>query len=260
MRGLRSCSAFFAFFDLVLLVTLVGCKPEPGPFTADQVLGGVLVPMATLNHGARFYGLHCAGCHGRAGDGRGEVSPTQLPKPRDLRLGTIKFGSTRGGQLPTDDDLKRILRGGLRGTGMQPWRFRDQEVDALVAFIKTLSPRWRTEQAGEPVAMAADPWGGATAAARARGAALFAGKGRCAQCHSLGGGEVPEHRDSPSLYGTLTAPDLRTGVRRSGDSPHDLYRVIAAGVGGTAMGQAVDTLSPEDLWALVHFVASSGQS
>ena len=240
---------------------LTGCKPDPGPFTADATLGGSLVPMATLNHGARFYGLHCAGCHGRKGDGRGEVSPTQIPKPRDLRLGTIKFGSTRGGQLPTNDDLRRILRGGLQGTGMQPWRFRDPEIDALVAYVKTLSPRWQQEQAGEPVAMAADPWQGSTAAARARGAQLFQGAGRCAQCHSLGSEALPPpHRESPSLYGSLTAPDLRSGVRRAGDTPQDLYRVIAAGVGGTAMSSAADFLPPEDLWALVHFVASVGQS
>jgi hypothetical protein len=36
----------------------------------------------------------------------------------------------------------------------------------------------------------------------------------------------------------------------------DLYRVVASGVGGTAMPTWRGALPEEDLWALVHFVDS----
>ena len=35
--------------------------------------------------------------------------------------GIYKFGSVAAGQLPTDDDFVRIIRGGLHGTAMLAW-------------------------------------------------------------------------------------------------------------------------------------------
>src|SRR5262249_57635538 len=83
------------------------------------------------------------------------------------------------------------------------------ETDDLVAYLETLGPR-------RPL-----PRGKADAAARARGKALFEGKGRCTRCH--GGenfddarlhdvgtrveGDVGDRFDTPSLRGLArTAP------------------------------------------------------
>jgi mono/diheme cytochrome c family protein len=249
----------------LLCLVLAACQSSrpSGPFTESATLGGQTVEADTLNHGVRFYALHCAGCHGATGNGKGAVGVRQIPAPRDLRLGVIKFGGVRAGELPTDADLRRILEKGLRGTGMLPWRFRDAEFNAVIQYIKTLSPRWRRENPGVPVVAGADPWGSNVSAALDRGRALYHGDANCSRCHPAYDPAAPAVRPSPgegvttdSLFGPLTAPDLRQAPRRAGDTPADLYRVIAAGIGGTGMPALGDVLDAADVWALVHYVES----
>src|SRR4051794_29845496 len=111
----------------VTLAAILACMKSDlrGSFTHAVVLGGTPVAATVLNDGQHFYLLHCAACHNVNGDGRGSVGVTQLPRPRDLRAGVIKFAQVPAGALPTDADLAQLLRHGLHGTGMQPWRFRD---------------------------------------------------------------------------------------------------------------------------------------
>ena len=57
----------------------------------------------------------------------------------------------------------------------------------------------------------------------------------------------------------LLPPDFTRVELRSIRPDHqfeDLYRVIASGVGGTAMPTWRGALPEEDLWSLVHFVNS----
>ncbi|MCA9772224.1 MAG: cytochrome c, partial [Myxococcales bacterium] len=98
-----------------------------------------------IERGGSLYRQACQTCHGAQGDGRGEAARHLDPRPRDLRAGVFKFRTTRGGSLPVDADLARTIRVGVPGTSMPAFGpvFEEAELDALVAFIKTFSPKFR---------------------------------------------------------------------------------------------------------------------
>ena len=96
---------------------------------------------------AGLYREHCAQCHGITGDGAGPTAGFLRPYPRDFRMGKFKFKSTPLGVPPTDADLKSVLRNGIQGTGMPSFRLLDdQEIEALVQYVKYLSVRGQYER------------------------------------------------------------------------------------------------------------------
>ncbi len=261
------------------LLALAGCAYYEVPrFVAAQQLGGVTVPAATLNRGAEAYMRSCRPCHGAEGDGRGPQAVGMDPPPRDLRLGVISFASVASGALWRDEDLVRVVRGGLGGTGMRAWKdLSDDELGAIVQFVKTLAPRFREERPGEPIAASPDPWAGREADGAARGRVVYHGLARCQGCHpayadaaevarfARDAGVEPAPRPDPgqptwsrSDFGRpLKATDFRAGPLRAvrpATRGADLYRSIAAGLGGTAMPTWKGALPEADLWALVHYV------
>jgi mono/diheme cytochrome c family protein len=136
-----------------------------------------------------------------------------------------------------------------------------------VQYVKSFSPRWRRgERAGRAIEISADPWGQTKAQAIERGEALYHSEAGCVTCHpahlppSRLGVDLRADASAPrvtdSIYGPLAAIDLATGPLRMGDAPEDLYRVIAAGIGGTAMPTWKGALPEADLWALVHYIRS----
>ena len=137
---------------LVALVALAAaCEPDPPAFTEPLVLGGVRVEADQLNAGQRLYRMHCASCHAVDGSGRGPAARHLSPGPRDFRSGSFAHKSTPGDELPTDADLLRVLKKGVPDRGMPPWgAMRDEDLNALVSFIKTFSPRWRLPIAAAP--------------------------------------------------------------------------------------------------------------
>jgi mono/diheme cytochrome c family protein len=258
------------------------CQPPPGApprFVAPVTLGGRAVPAAALEHGREVYTHVCRACHGDAGDGKGPAAAGLRPAPRDLRLGAYKFGAVAGGQLPTDADFTRIITGGLHGTAMLAWEVPPAERDDLIQYVKAFAPRWRTELAGDPIVPTPDPWGapGGEPGAVERGKRVYHGLAQCAvACHpayatraeiyaftkELSGLEVREFRGdlyAPVLkdsdYGTkILPPDFTFNLLRAGDTLPDIYRSIAAGIGGTAMPTWKNVLPEPDLWALAHYV------
>jgi mono/diheme cytochrome c family protein len=261
------------------LLALAACEYYEVPrFDAPQPLGGVTVPAETLNRGARAYMTSCRPCHGALGDGKGPQAVGMSPPPRDLRLGIVSFASVPAGSLWRDEDVVRVVRHGLAGTGMRAWTdVSDEDLSAIVQFVKTLAPRFRTEVPQPPVEISPDPWAGRTAAAAARGRELYHGVARCQACHpayaspdeiaafARAAGVVAEPRPDParpvavaSDFGRLlTATDFRAGPLRAvrpGHEGEDLYRAVAAGLGGTAMPTWKGVLPEADLWALVHYL------
>ncbi|HSI04044.1 MAG TPA: c-type cytochrome [Myxococcota bacterium] len=204
-----------------------------------------------LRDGAKLYAFRCATCHGALGDGNGPTGRAQNPKPRDFRLGVLKFASTKAGELAPDADYARIITKGLKGTNMLALPMPPNEVEAVTYYVKSLSATWLdpSAKAGTPVAITADPWSDG-AAAVAKGNELI--KTRCASCHATDGNEGT---GSDSVFGTLRAPKLAQGLTlKAGATASDIYRTLAAGVGGTAMTPLKGAISEEDLWALVHVV------
>jgi mono/diheme cytochrome c family protein len=268
---------------LLLVACGLACKGyRVQEFREPQKLGGKVVPAEVLTAGREAYTQYCRACHGDLGDGKGPAARGLRPPPRDFTVGTFKFGAVPGGTLPHDEDLHRIVHDGLHGTAMLAWDgIPDEKVDQIVQYLKTFSPRWKEEEPGEAVVPTPDPWAGREADAVARGRKVYHGLAQCLSCHpayasrseisafakELTGSETAEFRDD--MYGAmltdsefgvkLLPPDFLRSELRSVRPDHrkeDLYRVIASGVGGTAMPTWKGSLPEEEIWALVHFVDS----
>jgi hypothetical protein len=60
-----------------------------------------------------------------------------------------------------------------------------------------------------------------------------------------------------SDYGVkILPPDFTFNEMRGGETLDDIYRAVAAGIGGTAMPTWKNVLPEADLWALSHYVRS----
>jgi mono/diheme cytochrome c family protein len=268
---------------LLAALSLAGCKgyvsqPIREPL---RLAGGRTISVAQLESGRDGYMQYCRPCHGERGDGKGPSSPGLRPPPRDFTAGLFKFAAVPGGALPHDDDLVRIARNGLHGTAMLAWDVPERRLLDIIQFVKTFSPRWKEEEPGDAIQATPDPWAGRQDLGVERGRLLYHGLAQCLGCHpsyasrraidaasrALTGNPTVDFRADlygsvlkESDYGTkLLPPDFtRSELRsiRAGHQAEDLYRVIASGVGGTAMPSWKGSLPEEDVWALVHYVAT----
>jgi cytochrome c oxidase cbb3-type subunit I/II len=208
--------------------------------------------------GKKLYRRFCVGCHGPLGDGNGENAPWIDPKPRDFVTATFKCRSTPTGTLPTDQDLYNAITRGFYNSNMPHWdALPDQNRVDLVAYIKTFSPRWKAEKAGEPINVPTEP--AVTIQSINHGAELFQ-KMECWKCHGqTGRGDGPsaatltDSKDQP-----IRPYDFSSATNDSrfkcGDTNQDLYRIFMTGVDGTPMPSFADVIQPNDAWDLVHFL------
>jgi len=251
------------------------------------------VRTSLVQEGREAYNRFCQGCHGPEGDGNGPAARFLRPRPRNFQVANFKFSSTRSGQLPTDEDLKRTITEGLMGSAMPGWDLLPaRTVTALVAYIKTFSPKWNERSAAPPIPQVNDPYRGLEdkSAAIARGEAVYHGFATCWTCH-------PSYVDTDKINEYLVAmenptrdafrnnlfqsegkansegevvfpPDFKRDFVRSGASIDDLYRSIGAGITGTAMPTWIDSMEipsahggeplirPNDVWAAAYYVQS----
>jgi mono/diheme cytochrome c family protein len=218
------------------------------------------------------------GCHGEQGDGDGPAARFLDPKPRDFRLGKIKFSSVASGDPPRDEDYLRVIEHGLRGTAMPSFALLGQrERAALVVYIREFVEPGKRKPGGAALAIPADPWTRDPAGAIAAGKTIYHTQAKCWSCHpayvsraeisalyrEAGLGEA-ELRPSPSESvptesswgGPIRAPDFLVDRVKTGIEPTSLVQVIQAGVGGTAMPTWAGALRPKELWALSYYVRS----
>jgi len=118
-----------------------------------------------IENGARTYTNNCVYCHGPEGD--------QIP---GINLLQGKFRRTL-----SDDDIARIIREGIPGTGMPAQNMNEGNARTIVAYLRS---------------SAAVPASTVAGGDAARGKAIFEGKGGCTACHHAGG------------TGSRTGPDL----------------------------------------------------
>ena len=230
----------------------------------------VLVTCATAEDevdGAAVYEQWCAGCHGVDGAGDGPAASTMLPRPRDFTLALYQIRTTATGELPTDEDIRRVIDVGMPGTAMPGWEdvLSDAERDALVEHLKTFSRFFGQGDAPTPL-----DFSGATGASDenvARGEAVYQALG-CGLCHGQegrGDGEsAPTLNDDAGL--PIEAADLSENWRfNGGPTVEDIYRRFRTGLDGTPMPTFSDVLgvttdagviTEDDLWALAHYVRS----
>lgn len=212
--------------------------------------------------GAYVFERNCLICHGPRGDGKGEWAAGLMPKPRSFREGQFKFRTTPSGALPTNDDLRKTIRGGLSGTAMGAFTaLGEDEVTAVMEYVKFFSRRWRkAENYAEPLSFPAPPAWLADAKKRAAhaqpGRVIF--NNACAVCH----GEKADGQGSAaaSLKDVWNLPckpsDLRNEHLRCGDGPADLYRLITTGMNGTPMPAFDKVLTESQRWDVIAFILS----
>ena len=212
--------------------------------------------------GKYVYERNCVVCHGQRGDGNGELSPTLKPKPRSFREGMFKFRTTPYGMLPTDADLRRTITGGLSGTAMGIFsHLQKDEIDAVITYLKSFSRRWKKPENHAPALTFSPPpeWFKTEDALKTHaqaGQKLFAVN--CAACHGeKADGKGPAAISLKDIWGIPAAPaDLRQPHLRCGDTPADLFRVLATGLNGTPMVSFTATLSEEQRWDIIAYILS----
>ena len=133
--------------------------PLSGQTTAPASNADVRNPFAgdpnAVRQGAVLFRQECVFCHGVAARG-GVRGP-------DLTTGAWSHGGS-------DAELRRTISGGVPGTAMPANRLTDDEIWAIVTYLRT------TQQP------ATSPGGDA-----GRGETLFFGAGKCSPCHMVNG-------------------------------------------------------------------------
>jgi mono/diheme cytochrome c family protein len=272
-----------ALIAMLLLSLACGGEAE----LPTQVLGGQEIDGALLEAGREVYQRYCQRCHGERGDGHGPSSLGQWPPPRDFRTARFKFAGIVDRGLPADSELRRIIAGGLAGTAMRDWDLADEQLTAVVHYIKIFSPPGKgfrnPRLAVVTPQIPADPYAGREDMDRVleEGARLYHSMFRCSSCHpayvstaqverwgAMGrGGEPfePAAKWSENFRMALLPPDfLRHPLRavratrdEQGHLSHnldDLARTIYSGLQGPMPGYG--HLGAEGVWAVAHYVKS----
>jgi mono/diheme cytochrome c family protein len=205
--------------------------------------------------GKQLYFRYCWGCHGFDGDGNGENAPYLNILPRNFVAANFKCRSTPTGTLPTDEDLASAIERGLVNSNMPSWSaLTDQQRADLVAFIKTFSPRWKSEKPGDPIPVPPEP--ALNLESLQHGKELFT-KLECWKCHGTEGrGDGPA---ASSLTDSNNQPirpyDFESGSRfKCGTTNNDLFKIFMTGLDGTPMPSFADVIKPNEAWDLAHYL------
>jgi cytochrome c oxidase cbb3-type subunit I/II len=136
----------------------------------------------------------------------------------------------------------------------------DREIKSVIEYVKSFSSRWRQATNYAP-ALRLPPlpeWfqDGSIVKERAeKGLSLFATA--CAACHGPGGdGRGVATATLEDVWGHRAVPsDLRQPALRSGGSLEAIYRVLWTGIEGAPMPSFAETLTEDQRWELVAFIA-----
>jgi cytochrome c oxidase cbb3-type subunit 2 len=160
------------------------------------------------------------------------------------------------GQLPTDDDLFRTITIGIAGTAMDRYAaLPERDRRALVAYLKSLSPRFAQEGAGTPIAFPVPR--PLTPEAGTRGREVYE-RMQCAACHGDGArGDGPLAADLSDNDGLPIRPaDLTRPQLKGGRAPESVFRSVVTGLDGTPMPSYGDSLTPDEAWDLALYIFS----
>ena len=228
---------------------------------AAVLLAAAPAPAQDVENGRVVYERWCAECHGMEGAGDGPAASYMLPRPRDFVQARYQVRTTANGELPTDDDLMRILEVGMPGTTMPAWpNLDDRQRHDVIAYLKTFS-RFFDNADPQPMEFASDPGGGDEALESGRAAYETL---ECWKCHGesgRGSGQstptLEDWREFPIRAADLTEPWNFNG----GGTPAMIYRRMMTGLDGTPMPAYSDAVasavvSAEQLWHVAHYVAS----
>jgi mono/diheme cytochrome c family protein len=254
-------------------VSSLACLTATGGFSGQTVPDQPPLPgaQARAEDGRVIYELQCAACHGLSGAGDGPAEVWLYPKPRRFTSGLFKIRSTPSGFLPTDEDLFQTVTRGMPGSSMPSFTYlSEQDRRAAVQYVKFLTAYVDASgkrvnffdearakgQVGVPIEVPPEP--PVTVSALALGQEIYS-KMNCFTCHGLTGeGTGPSAPSLKDFWGFSLPPrDFNNGAFRGGHTGRDLYLRVATGLAGTPMPGFDDKMmSPEQRWAVVHYVQS----
>jgi len=217
------------------------------------------------SRGKAIYETKCAGCHGKYGNGRitaDSANSTNFntayhflnPQPRDFTTAAFKSRTTPSGALPTDEDIFRTISRGVRkGQIMPAWGnaadghiIPEQDRWDLVDYVKTFSPRFKSEPVPEPIQIPTPPYPSlkeVPASVIQEGRMVYRTL-QCWSCHgNAGKGDGPSSNELVDDWESPIRPfDFTTGAFKFGDSPADVFRTFNTGLNGTPMPSFYDTI------------------
>ncbi len=244
-------SRLLVWVALLAAIATVGLA-APGSLMAQDAERGKVI-----------YDKWCAGCHGETGAGDGEAAAFMLPRPRDFTGAIYQIRTTASGELPTDDDLRRVVDDGMPGTTMAAWRgrLRSGARDDVIAYIKTFS---RFFDGSEPVAIEIGRQPRVTEEGLAEGRQLFVEEVQCLKCHGEAG--RGDGSSAPTLTDDWDNPIRATDLTENwnfngGGSVEDIYVRLRTGLDGTPMPSNSDVIdagimTEEQLWRVAQYVRS----
>lgn len=265
------------FQQLIARLRLKSAEENPWQTAADTRPTG-----RSSDAGPALYEQHCECCHGAEGRGDGRAARHLYPRPRDLLREKMRLVSTRNG-VPTDSDIKNVIRSGIPGTAMVPLPdLREDELDLLVGVVRTMQRAGIREQYeaelrayGEEVdpedvrevvaiqstprdVVTVPPLSARTDESLLLGQQLYVSQ-TCDSCHGADGtGDV----EMP-LFDDLGRPafprDLVHEPFKNGNSPEPVYLRILLGMPGSPHPANIN-LSHDDCSALTHYCQSLGKT
>src|SRR5205807_272956 len=132
-----------------------------------------------LTEGTKIYAQSCAGCHGA--DARGTDKAPGLAGNRGLRDRSVQ-------------EMRDLIRNGVPASGMPAFNLPPQELDALVALVRSLNaPSAESSARGDPTA----------------GASFFFGKGQCVSCHMISGSGAAIGPDLSNVGREMTVDEIQ---------------------------------------------------
>lgn len=216
-----------------------------------------------MKAGQEVYKKQCTPCHGVLGDGQGFLAAGFAVKPRDFRQGTYKFRTTKNGELPTIEDVEKIIRAGVPNTTMPAWGqfLTAEQIKDVARYLIVFSDRflqsWKDGKKPEMLELPSAP--GNLSSLVPQGKKLY-DDGGCWNCHGTGGaGDGASAVGMTDDWNNPIAPTDLTYMWtfKNGHTPQDIYRTISGGLNGTPMPAYIDAFpNIQDRWALVAYVLS----
>ncbi len=252
------------FIGLVAIVLLLTCIKTTCAQTSQlfrvykkEVSGKIPETSGSIASGKEIYEKKCYYCHGIKGDGNGSDAPRLEPKPRNFTRNEYKIRSTALSELPTDDDLFRIISSGVEGSAMPFWNTLSVEQRwQVIHYIKTFNADFKGNDSRKEIA--ASGGSAATPESVVRGKTLFK-EAKCFLCHGEDG--KADGKITTTLKGKWDIPFKARNLTQSwmfkgGNAPEDIYRTVTSGINETPMGAYADYLTDDDRWHLSHYVKS----
>ena len=222
-----------------------------------EVSGKIPETSDSIAAGKEIYEKKCYYCHGITGDGNGPAAPRLDPKPRNFTRNEYKIRSTGLSELPTDEDLFRIITSGVEGSAMPFWStLSAKERWQIIHYIKTFNKDFKDKVAPKEVSLGAGKVSDQESVKR--GKKLFK-EAKCFLCHGEDG--KADGQITTTLKGKWNLPYKARNLTKSwlfkgGNSSEDIFRTVTTGINETPMGSYADYLTNEDRWHLTHYVKS----